>query len=612
MMVPAILLLLSACDSSLTAPAIPVVTDTASSGVVSSPAASVIQLPVGDSVLLAVVGGTTESKVNASSSVQDASTTMQVLMGVKSSYTTVRVPGSASFDPRQIADSSVTLRSANGPVVRMARRQDGSYVKVVTGGAYPSMVYYFRSSALGADATDYPSLVFQGRHAQLGIIRGTVNGGSVSASSGTASSTDAWASSAPNVVSVDFRGLAVAHSAGDAVVTHETTAGQDTFRIRSVETAGSADTASAPASTSGDVVQYPSAAVAFIAGPALKLGSALNPYPWYDKIANEKAPVHAAEALDPATSWNTLDGYVMYYDLGLTLYQLYYRSGDEHIHELARKVVDHWVEAARNTSVRPYNLAPRSVNLDGIILRALDGRPELWPEILAYVRTMYPMWLGNHLNDSKLWYGIRDGGFTLLYTAQLAEVYPDSAVRAEMKAKALAAATTYYARLQHADGGWYYRLKEANDSLVSQPFQVGFLMEGLIAAHQVTGDATIAREITRGVDWLYQYGFDAREPYKAMWYWVDEQHNGKGHGPATTAMWNARELNGTTIHAFGYAYKLTGDEKYRTEGDDVLEATFNYDPSDPKGSTGLAFYRGKEYNQNYRSSGHYLVWRLGF
>ena len=39
-------------------------------------------------------------------------------------------------------------------------------------------------------------------------------------------------------------------------------------------------------------------------------------------------------------------------------------------------------------------------------------------------------------------------------------------------------------------------------------------------------------------------------------------------------MRDARQLNPTTIHAWGYAYKLTGNAKYREQGDEVFASTF--------------------------------------
>jgi hypothetical protein len=59
------------------------------------------------------------------------------------------------------------------------------------------------------------------------------------------------------------------------------------------------------------------------------------------------------------------------------------------------------------------------------------------------------------------------------------------------------------------------------------------------------------------------------------------------------------------IHQFGYAYILTLDKKFITWGDEMFDATY----SGRDGYRGLAFYRGKEYDESYRSGGRYLAWR---
>jgi hypothetical protein len=74
----------------------------------------------------------------------------------------------------------------------------------------------------------------------------------------------------------------------------------------------------------------------------------------------------------------------------------------------------------------------------------------------------------------------------------------------------------------------------------------------------------------------------------------------------------ARQLNPLLLHAFGYAYFITHDVRYRQWGDEIFAATFGHGSgpgADP--FYDLADYREKEYNQSYRSAGRYLVWRLG-
>ncbi len=71
----------------------------------------------------------------------------------------------------------------------------------------------------------------------------------------------------------------------------------------------------------------------------------------------------------------------------------------------------------------------------------------------------------------------------------------------------------------------------------------------------------------------------------------------------------ARQINATIHHAFGYAYAVTGDTQYLTMGDDMFGASFG-DATDTVRNL-AADAGGKEYDQNFRSSGRYLAWRLG-
>jgi hypothetical protein len=239
----------------------------------------------------------------------------------------------------------------------------------------------------------------------------------------------------------------------------------------------------------------------------------------------------------------------------------------------------------------------------------------MWEWITAWQRLMWPVWLGARLNNASLWEGIRDGGYTLLYTAQLAQVHPDAAVRNELRNQALAAARDYYARLQNEDGGWYWYIPPL-ERVSSQPFMHGMLLEGMIATHQITGDPAVAQSILRAVDWLYNIAYEQqpipnRLPtrWRAMKYFVDNPPRGNAR-EVPAAVRDERQLNPLALHAFGYAYQITGDSKYRDWGDEIFAATFGKGRG-PGADVewGLADFRAREYNQSYRTAGRYLAWR---
>lgn len=330
----------------------------------------------------------------------------------------------------------------------------------------------------------------------------------------------------------------------------------------------------------------------------------------------------AASRVISKNTGDAVDAYVNlnYYDQALTFYGLYYRAGDVRFRDYARKVADSWwksmaIDEGRRDPESSY--APRNVSLNGLILRAMDGRPEFWGWITRYVRTNFDIWVGSRVTYPGLYYGVRDPGYSLLYAANLAGTHPDSAVRAEFREKSLNAAKVYYARLQRTDGTWRW----GDDAWLGdamQGFHVGLLLEGLIAVHRLTGDPVVAQAIVKGVEGVY-LTYNATK-WRGLYYqlgggWADGTNCATGCGAAALAfppadislIGEARQLNATVIHAFGYAYLLTRDEKFRTWGDDIFDATY----SGRDGFRGLAHFRAKEYNESYRSGGRYLAWRLG-
>jgi hypothetical protein len=309
-----------------------------------------------------------------------------------------------------------------------------------------------------------------------------------------------------------------------------------------------------------------------------------------------------------------------YYDQGLCQYVNYYRTGDPRFLTIARKLTDSWWKApfiAEGHCDVSSSLAPRNISLNGLILRALDGRPEMWPWITSFVREQFETWVGLRVSYSGFYYGLRDPGYMLLYAANLARVHPDQTVRAEFRKKALDAAVKLYARLQSSDGGFYFNLDEVENT--TQPFQVGLLVEGLIAVHRLTGDETVKKVILKSAEHQYNRCYNARG-WRGMYYFVGGKTRDKnescdsGCGAAANPyppadpgqVSEVRQLNATAIHHFGYAYLVSGDERYRKWGDEILDATF----SGRDGHRGLANARPKEYDESFRSSGKYLAWRL--
>ncbi|MDQ3687132.1 MAG: hypothetical protein M3430_16275, partial [Acidobacteriota bacterium] len=186
-----------------------------------------------------------------------------------------------------------------------------------------------------------------------------------------------------------------------------------------------------------DLVSYPSPEVEFICGPQLRSGSGQNPWPFFDQNAIAKGHEHGQvfPAAPPTTDNGGDYSNRNYYDQALAQYINYYRTGDVRFRDYARKIADSWFAQPNvsGTADSSNSLGPRTIALGGLILRAMDGRPEMWPWITEYTREMFNNWVGRRVTYDGLYYGVRDGGYMLLYAAWLARVHPDAQVRANFR-----------------------------------------------------------------------------------------------------------------------------------------------------------------------------------
>ena len=502
-----------------------------------------------------------------------------------------------------------------------------------------------------------------------------------------------------------------------------------------------------PSVQNGDAVVFPSAEVEFIVGPQLRMGSALNPFPWFDTTQttsgerhgaafpavppmilsgtvsvtngsvivngvgtrflsevdpNGPAPyfngrLRVAEAGEttfqqvqvasvesdmrmtlsapyafssqtgvaastfynvPTIGWNS-DIYMNanYYDLALCLYALYYRTGNPNHLANARKVADSWwlspqIKSGTARDFQTYSYSPRNSSLGGLMLRALDGRPEMWDWLNAYTRYMFDNWVKLHVDDAQLYQGLRDGSYMTLYATWLGRVLPAEfpltaggaatnglQLRAQLLADAENAAVNYYVRLQYPDGSWrwddgyYVDADGGRLQGIMQPFMVGLLMHALIDVHRATSSSVkkeaIKASVLKAVDHLYNGGpFMKRSAgipnstirWRAFNYFYHggttvnptKYQNGDFAGVNASSVYDvegARQATSTVFHALGWAYSVTGDQRYADWGADMFDSIFGF-REDPV-SDYVAGGDPKGYNQHYRAGGRYLAWRYG-
>lgn len=379
-----------------------------------------------------------------------------------------------------------------------------------------------------------------------------------------------------------------------------------------------------------------------VIGPQAPIGST-----WFDTTQTTRGKLHGAQCatMDIASNEWVLHNY---YDLPLTMYVAYQRTGDSEFLAYARRCADEWWKhpqwiGSGSIKLWPNSASPppRHAGIGGLIVRALDGRPELWDWIVGYTQFSLDLWVKRRVNDPQLYYGLREGGFSLQYAVWVAKTLPDShpnaaAIRAQLTTDIDNVTVNYFGRLQQPDGSWRWDDPDFRDpdggtlKGIMQPFMVGLLLNALTDVHAVTASptvkASVVSQITKACRHLYEGGAyrrtqpvpaDTTKRWRSFWYFY---HGGTTVNPTKYAvgggsetgqeLWHVkseRQSIGLIVPAYYWAFVATGDPWYRDTGDELWDAAYG-------GSDGIrneADGTAKNYNQNYRDAASAIVWRGG-
>ncbi len=147
-------------------------------------------------------------------------------------------------------------------------------------------------------------------------------------------------------------------------------------------------------------------------------------------------------------------------------------------------------------------------------------------------------------------------------------------------------------QLENARRAWVHNLYDhdpsegcAQSDYGSSPWMSGILLEAVVKFHKLTNDPMARESILMAVDDLR-----ARHLARALYAGQSFVYLGcPAYADGTP------DLDNLISHAFGYAYRLTSDESYRTLGTVLFNTAVRY------GVTGSA----KHYDQQFRSSGYF-------
>lgn len=212
-------------------------------------------------------------------------------------------------------------------------------------------------------------------------------------------------------------------------------------------------------------------------------------------------------------SWN-------YYDLGLALYRLFFSTGLTIYQTQAWQVVDYWwqwqLDHGRKSDL------PRTMSMQSQYLRALDGKPERFPDLKKLVDYFNGGFIGFPSSLLGRFFDAREAGYATWDFALGAMADPDSTRHASycsMLSSRIPAWNTW----QQPEGFWSEDLYSYNASYVyktpgSSPWRTDIPIHSLQAGYDVMNDTTATGcnnqalaaitlpTIIKATEWTYRQG----------------------------------------------------------------------------------------------------------
>lgn len=211
-------------------------------------------------------------------------------------------------------------------------------------------------------------------------------------------------------------------------------------------------------------------------GPMIRLGA--NPWTWYDNrhLAEAALQISQQDTNYAVGSFPWIYGRSPgnYYDVVAAFYSLYYRSGIDTYRDAARTLADRWwtydlLQQGNSCDVyAPMGMGncwpARSLSVMGLVLRANDGRPEMWPG-LRIIFNSYRWYLDVADPQWGMW-ETRDMAYHLAVVSYCALYDPDQTSRDNCKSSIAGSFATVWSPYRAADGSWpqiYYQAGSFDD-----------------------------------------------------------------------------------------------------------------------------------------------------
>jgi hypothetical protein len=186
---------------------------------------------------------------------------------------------------------------------------------------------------------------------------------------------------------------------------------------------------------------------------------------WYPDLPASSGMLYSYPASNQSIWLNNSEP-ADFYDVIAAFYSLYYRTGIDDYLAAARKWADRWWSFPRidqGTACQPNApdcidsiWSPKNQGFQGLVLRALDGRPEMWtgPVLgLNGVFDYYIRYLDNVIASGWTTGDVRELGYEIATIGYCALVDPDLTYRTKCQA-ALSRWEPWLAANQQSDGSW--------------------------------------------------------------------------------------------------------------------------------------------------------------